>query len=187
MHLRKVYSSKLPAFHLAQTSLTSSPQPAIFFAILLAAPNNSFFIHALPAHAGPILSGRTDLSQALIVNYKSPACIVQTVKNVYITQNDCIKLDDFPNSVIPLTALQGYMSALTVGLNGLTLSAECTVKWYQGLLCLGNPVGTSSTVAPGNQPSLCIPLTPGVPSIPPTDPSNPYSVLGAYSVKMTCI
>lgn len=187
MHLRKVYSSKLPAFHLAQTSLTSSPQPAIFFAILLAAPNNSFFIHALPAHAGPILSGRTDLSQALIVNYKSPACIVQTVKNVYITQNDCINLDDFPNSVIPLTALQGYMGALTVGLNGLTLNAECTVKWYQGLLCLGNPVGTSSTVASGNQPSPCIPLTPGVPSIPPTDPSNPYSVLGAYSVRMTCI
>lgn len=187
MHLRKVYSSKWPSFHLVQTPLTSSPQPAIFLSILLAAPNTSLFIHALPAAAGPILSSRIDLSSALIVNYKALACVVQTVKNVFITQNACIELDDFPNSVIPITAVAGYMSALTVGLNGLTLNAECTVKWYQGLLCLGNPIGTSPTVASGSQPSSCLPFTPGVPSIPPTDPSNPYGILGAYSVKMTCI
>lgn len=187
MYLRKVYSSKWPYFHLAQTPLTSSPQPAIFLSILLAAPNTSLFIHALPADAGPILSSRADLSTAFIVSYLLPACVVTTVKNFRVPQNDCVKLGDFPNSVIPLATAPGYMSALTVGLYGLIQNAECTVKWYQGLLCLGNPIGTSSTVASGIQPSPCIFFTPAVPLISPTDPSNPYGVLGAYSAKMTCV
>lgn len=159
----------------------------MFLSLLLAAFNTSLFIHALPAEAGPILSSRTDLSTTLIVNYIVPGCPVQTVKNVLVTQNDCAKLDDFPNSVIPFTAVAGYLSALTVGLNGLALNAECTVRWYQGLLCLGNPIGTSPTVASGLQPSSCIVFTPGVPQVPPTDPSNPYDVMGAYSAKMTCV
>lgn len=109
------------------------------------------------------------------------------VKNVYFTQNDCVKLDDFPDSVIPLAVAAGYMSASTLGTNGLALNAECTVKWYQGLLCLGNPIGTSLTVTSGNEPSACVLFTPGVPQLPPTDPSNPYGVLGAYSAKLTCV
>ena len=187
MLLRKVYSSKWPPFHPAQTPLTSSPQPAIFLSILLAAPNTSLFIHALPADAGPILSSRTDLSTTFIVNYKVPACTVQTVENFLVTQNDCVKLADFPNSVIPTSAVVGYLSALTLGQNGLTLHADCTVRWYQGLLCLGNPVGTSPTVTSGVEPSPCILFALGVPQVPLTDPSNPYGILGAYSAKLTCV
>lgn len=147
MHLRKAYSSKWPYSHPEQKPLTSSPQPTIFLSILLAAPNTSLFIYALPADAGHILSTRTDLSTALAVNYIEPACLVTAVKNVYVTQNSCVKLDDFPNSVIPVTVAPGYTSAVILGVNGLNLNTECTVKWHQGSFCQGNPIGTSSTVA----------------------------------------
>lgn len=56
--------------------------------------------------------------------------------------------------------------------------------WFQGLRCLGNPIGTSPTLTPDDQPSSCISFKPEVPTD-PKDPSNPYRKQGAYSAVLT--